>query len=235
MVNVNYQYGMGGSYMGKPVSNTTYGQYNYYTTPQTIGKPIGGTKPTGTTGGGSSTTTTGNADAESWFKDVMGGKTLPFSPFKQSQMLSQQSDMSAAAEGAQNEQLANQAAMGGASASDPSMAAARSSNMAHRQTANQTAARDISAAAEQQNFAAQMEAASQLNSNAQQRALWAQQAANGAAIGMPFSPWGAGGGGGGRGYSTPSQTVGQGLFGNNALTNWADLSGNGEPWRRPLR
>ena len=175
-----------------PVRNSTYGQYNYYQTPQTIGRPAGG----GAGGGGSSTTTTGNADAESWFKDVMGGKNLPFSPFQQSQALSQQSDMSAAAEGARNEQMMGNAAAGGASASDPSLQGGRMANMAARQTQNQTAARDISAQANRVNFGAQMDAASQLNQNAMQRAQWAQASGQG---GMAFSPFGSGQSGGGQG------------------------------------
>jgi len=175
-----------------PVRNSTYGQYNYYQTPQTIGRPAGG----GAGGGGSSTTTTGNADAESWFKDVMGGKNLPFSPFQQSQALSQQSDMSAAAEGARNEQMMGNAAAGGASASDPSLQGGRMANMAARQTQNQTAARDISAQANRVNFGAQMDAASQLNQNAMQRAQWAQASGQ---SGMAFSPFGSGQSGGGQG------------------------------------
>ena len=175
-----------------PVRNSTYGQYNYYQTPQTIGRPAGG----GAGGGGSSTTTTGNADAESWFKDVMGGKNLPFSPFQQSQALSQQSDMSAAAEGARNEQMMGSAAAGGASASDPSLQGGRMANMAARQTQNQTAARDISAQANRVNFGAQMDAASQLNQNAMQRAQWAQASGQ---SGMAFSPFGSGQSGGGQG------------------------------------
>ena len=181
-----------GTIGGAPVRNSTYGQYNYYQTPQTLGRPAGG--------GGASTTTTGNADAESWFKDVMGGKNLPFSPFQQSQALSQQSDMSAAAEGARNEQMMGNAAAGGASASDPSLQGGRMANMAARQTQNQTAARDISAQANKVNFGAQMDAASQLNQNAMQRAQWAQASGQ---SGMAFSPFGSGqsGGGQGRGQS----------------------------------
>ena len=191
---------------GAPVRNTTYGNYNYYSTPRTIGTQIGG--GTGGTGGGSSTTQTGNADAEAWFKGVMGGQNLPFSPFAQSQMLSQQSDMSAAAEGARNQQLTGNAAAGGASANDPSLRAGQMSNMAARQGQNQTAARDISANANQANFGAQMQAASQLNNNAMQRAQWAQSAGSG---GIPFSPFGSGQSGGGG--STPSMTVGMGFGG----------------------
>lgn len=190
-----------GSLGGAPVRRTTYGQYNYYQTPQTIGNRIGGTSPgyNPAGGGGSSSTTRGNPQAEEWLGGVLAGKNLPFSPFTQSQMLSQQSDMSAAAEGARNQQMMNAAASGGASASDPSMAAAKMSNMAARQVQNQTAARDIGAQAAQRNFGAQMDAAGILNQNAMQRAQWQQAAASGAGAGMAFSPFGSGMGGGGYG------------------------------------
>jgi hypothetical protein len=77
--------------------------------------------------------------------------------------------------------------------------------MAARQTQNQTAARDIDTQANTANFGAQMNAASQLNQNAMQRAQWAQAAASGAGVGMAFSPWGSGqgGDGGGGGQSGP--------------------------------
>lgn len=193
-----------------PVRSTTYGQYNYYSTPQTIGRPVGGGTAGGMTGSGSRGGS--NPAAESFYNDVLSGKQLPFSPFAKSQMLSQQSDMSAAAEGARNQQMYGAAAAGGASANDPSMKAAALSNMAARQTQNQTAARDIDTAAYQANFGAQMGAANQLNANAMAREQWAQQAASGAGVGMPFSPWGSGQSGGGG--STPSNTVGMGLYGN---------------------
>jgi hypothetical protein len=231
MVNVNYYTGLGGNYRPTSKPTGTYGQYNYYTTPQTIGKPIGG----GTSGGGSSATTTGNSDAEAFFKDVMAGNRLPFGPQQQAAQLSQASDMTSAAESAQNQALMAAGAAGGASANDPSVQAAKMNNMARRQVGNQTAARDIQTRADQTNFGAQMDAAGQLNSNAMQRAQWAQSQGGGAA-GLAYSPFGSGMGGGGGGQSRPSQTVGAGLFGNNYFTNQADPYGAGtqgykQPWQ----
>ena len=165
-----------------------------------LGPYYGLNRPGTTTGsrpgaaGSTATATSGpTASAEAWMNDVLAGKNLPFSPFTQSQMLSKQSDMSAAAEGARNQQLANTAAMGGASAGDPSMNAARMSNMAARQAQNQTSARDIGAQAAQANFGAQMDAASQLNQNAMNREAFANGMQRTA---LGFMPWAQGGGGG---------------------------------------
>lgn len=192
-----YVYGSGTSVAGAPVYNTTYGGFT----------------PTGRIGGGYgfNVSGSGGGEGEKWLSGVLGGKNLPFSPFTQKQMLSQQSDMSAAAEGARNQQMMGAAAAGGASANDPSLRAAKLGNMAARQTQNQTAARDISAQASQQNFGAQMQAANALNQNAMQRAQWAASAASQYPLGMtPMSPWG---GSLNSGWSSPSQTVGQGLYG----------------------
>lgn len=197
MPNVPVVYGMGSGYMGAPVTSTKYGQYNYYQNPQTIGRQVGGGMPLA--GGGSSTTTTGNGDAEAWFRDVLAGNNLPFSPQQQAAQLTQQTDMNAAAESARNQQLMANAAMGGASANDPSMQGAKASSFARRQTDNSRAAGQIASQANSANFGAQMNAASQLNQNAMQRAQWAQNAASGAGVGMAFSPWGSGQGGGGYG------------------------------------
>lgn len=140
-------------------------------------------------GSGGSTTTSSSGPtptAEAWMNDVLAGKNLPFSPFAKSQMLSQQSDMSAAAEGARNGQMMGAAAMGGASASDPSLQGARMSNMAARQAQNQTAARDIDVQANTANFGAQMDAASMLNQNAMNREAF-QNGVQRTALG--FMPW----------------------------------------------
>lgn len=162
------------------------------------GAQTGGGTPT--YGGGSTTTSRSGPTptAEAWMNDVLAGKNLPFSPFAKSQMLSQQSDMSAAAEGARNQQMMGAAAMGGASASDPSLQGARMSNMAARQTQNQTAARDIDAQAYQANFGAQMDAASMLNQNAMNREAF-QNGMQRTALG--FMPWNQRGGGGGTGVN----------------------------------
>lgn len=140
--------------------------------------------------GGSATSTSGTG-AEAWLNDVLSGKNLPFSPFAQQQMLSQQSDMNAAAEGAQNQQLDNVAAAGGASANDPSRQSAKAGNMARRQTANATSARDISTKASTANFGAQADAASQLNQNQLTREGFQHGQQNQA---LGFMPWNQGGG-----------------------------------------
>jgi hypothetical protein len=225
MANFSYITGLGGNQRPTTRPNGTYGQYNYYTTPQTLGRPIGGSN---TSGAGTSETSTGNADAEGFFKEVMAGKRLPFGPQQQAAQLSQASDMTSAAESAQNQALMAAGAAGGASAGDPSMQAAKMNNMARRQVGNQTAARDIQTRADQTNFGAQMDAAGQLNNNAMQRAQWAQSQGVGSP-GLAYSPYGSGHGGGGGGQSRPSQTVGAGLFGHNYFTNSKDPSGQGVP------
>lgn len=224
MTNIPYTYGTSGGMAFAPVTNTTYGNYSYYTKPQTIGTPIGGTA--GAPGGGSSSATTGNADAEAWFKDVMNGKNLPFGPAQQAAQLTQQTDMNAAAEHARNGQLDANAAAGGASATDPSFQGAKAANFARRQTDNSKAAGQIASQAGSANFGAQANAAGQLNQNAMQRAQWAQQNMSGS-TGMPFSPFGSGQSGGGYGNGQ-SQVFGgyQGLtpqMGNELLSsgqNW---------------
>lgn len=179
---------------------------------------------------GSSTTSgpTANAGAD-FLGGVVSGKQLPFSPEWQAGQLSQQSDMSAAAEGAQNAQLAGRAAMGGASAFDPSFAAAQAGNMARRQTANQTAKRNIGQQAQTGNFAAQMDAANALNRNEMQRQQWAQQQAGNA---MAFLPGMSGGfsAGSRKSQSTPGQYFGG--FSSNATSNGRDPWGQGttNPW-----
>lgn len=137
-------------------------------------------------GGGSSSSTSGNADAEAWLKNVMAGNNLPFSPQQQAAMLTQQSDMGAAAEGARNNQLDANAAASGSSGRDPSLQGAKAANFAARQVGNQRAAGNIASQANSANFGAQQDAANTLNNNSMQRAQWAQSASNGA---QAFLPW----------------------------------------------
>jgi len=109
--------------------------------------------------------------------------------------MTQQTDMSAAAEAAQNEQMVANAAAGGASATDPSMQGAKAAALARRQTDNSQARGAITAKANTANFGAQMDAAGQLNSNAMQRAGWAQQQSNNAqSQASSFLPWNQSGG-----------------------------------------
>jgi hypothetical protein len=101
-------------------------------------------------------------------------------------MLTQQSDMGAAAESARNNQIDSNAAASGASGRDPSLQGAKAANFAARQVGNQRAAGDIAAKANSANFGAQMDAAGTLNNNAMTRAQWNQSANNNA---QAFLPW----------------------------------------------
>jgi hypothetical protein len=164
--------------------------------------------------------------ADKFFSGVLSGENLPFSPFQKSQMLSQASDMSAAAESALNNRMTGNAAFGGASANDPSLQAARLSNQAARQAQNQTAARDIDTQANERNFSAQMAAAEALNRNQLQREAWDRERNNAFAQGPgPAMMFGGAASGGMGGQSRPSAFVGG--FSHNMVSNAADPFGAG--------
>ncbi len=97
--------------------------------------------------------------------DIQSGKELPYSKAVKAQMLSRQGDMSAAAEHAQAQSLAEQQASLGGNASDPSYKAAMRAMDQGRQAGNQAAAGDIDTQATLQNFAAQNEATRQLQAS----------------------------------------------------------------------
>lgn len=147
-------------------------------------------KPGTGAGAGSSTTGPVASGADKWLEDVLAGKNLPFSPAQQGAMLTQQSDMSAAAEAARNQSMDANAAASGASGRDPSLQGAKAANFAARQTANQRAAGDIASQANSANFGAQMNAANVLSNNQMTRESWQQQQnnANQANI-QQFLPW----------------------------------------------
>lgn len=155
-------------------------------------------KPTGGAAGasGSSAHTGGGGAGEDFFKSVLSGGALPFSPTAKAGMVSHASDMNAAAEGANNQRLDNNAAAGGASSTDPSFQAAKMGNQAQRQTANQTAVRDIDTQAETQNFGAQMNAADALNRNQMSREAFANGQSSQAMSFLPFNQRGGGSNGG---------------------------------------
>lgn len=163
-----------------------YGPYSFLPRPGQSPPIIGGSRPGGS---GSTTTTSGNADAEGWLGKVLTGDNLPYNQQNINAMTGQQANMSAAAEAGQNQQLTQQAAASGASASDPSMKFAQRQNMDRRQQANMQAKQNIEAQAKQQNFNAQLQAADILNKTKLQREGWAQNA-NSAA--MSFLPWNRG-------------------------------------------
>lgn len=145
----------------------------------TYGTPF----PQGAVGGGTQQPSqTGNAQSDAavkYLNRVLEGKELPYDQATKANMLSEQSGMAAAAESAQNQELMNNATAGGASANDPSLAAAKRSNLARRQSANMGAARDIAQNANVQNFGAKEGAAKALATFGlaeQDRALQAMQA-----------------------------------------------------------
>lgn len=161
-----------------------YGPYSF----------LPGAQRPGSTSATSSTTASSGptASAESWLNSVLSGQNLPFSPQTQAAQLTQQTDMSAAAESAQNQQLGNMAAAGGASRFDPSFQGAKAANFAQRQGRNMQAAGDIAAKAGQANFGAQMQAAGQLNQNQLTREGFQHGMQNQA---LGFMPWNQSGGG----------------------------------------
>lgn len=120
--------------------------------------PLSSAAASGTATGGNANT----AAATKFLNGVLAGKNLPYDKTTQSNMLSEQSGMAAAAEGARNQELNNSALAGGSSYNDPSLAGGRASNMAARQAANMNAARDIAQNANVQNFDAQQQAAKSL-------------------------------------------------------------------------
>jgi hypothetical protein len=106
--------------------------------------------------------------AMQYLRSAMNGQNVPFTDAVKSQMLSQQSGMNAAAEGAQNQSLRSGAATGGASSNDPSLRGALRQSMAQRQGANTTAAGQINTQATLANNQVQ-------NQSAQNLAGWGNQ------------------------------------------------------------
>jgi hypothetical protein len=125
----------------------------------------GGAGGAGGLGGGGSTTASSGPtrSAETWLNSVLNGQELPYDANTVSSLFGQATDMNAAAEGAQNAQAQTQAAMGGASAYDPSLQNVQRSNMAARQQSNTMAQQQIQSQANQANFGAKMDAAGQLS------------------------------------------------------------------------
>lgn len=172
-----YQYGSAlpyGPYSGLPRASTAPG--------------AGGRTGTSTTTASSGPT----AEAQQFLNQVLTGQQLPFSPERITQMKSAASDRNAAGEAALNSRIDQTAAMGGASATDPSLQGARLNTMARRQTANQTAARDIEEGAAGANFDAKMRAAGMLEQSRMQSEALQNQLSQRA---LGYMPWSQGGGG----------------------------------------
>lgn len=173
----SYGAGLGGIYQ--------YGRANPYGPYSGVARA--GQSPGINPAGGSRTTaSSGPGGGEDFLRGVVGGQNLPFSPFTQNQMMGQQADMTAAAESANLQQLNEDAAVGGASANDPSLQSGRRQLQSTRQNQNLQAQRAISAQAGQANFGAQMDAARALQQAQMTREGWGQQSQL-AALG--FMPW----------------------------------------------
>lgn len=166
-------------------------------------------------GGGSSTSTstTGpTGQAQTFLNGVLSGDKLPFSPAVRTGMLSQQSDMNAAAESALTGRMDANAAVGGAGANDPSLQGGKLGAMAKRQTANSTAKRDIDTQAEGANFDAQLRAASMLEESRRQSEALAAGVQKTAMGYMPWNQQGGGSGGGVNNFNLPQQQQSQSSY-----------------------
>ena len=100
--------------------------------------------------------------AMGYLRSIMEGQNVPFTDAVKRQMLGQQSGMNAAAEATQANALCTGAAVGGASARDPSLQGALRQQMAARQGANTTAAGNIATQATLSNASARQGAGQQL-------------------------------------------------------------------------
>lgn len=118
------------------------------------------------TGGG---TGAAESTARKYLEGVVQGQNTPYNEATRNSMYSRASGMNAAAEGAQNRQISEQAAMGGASPRDPSYAGLMRQSMAQRQGANMQAAGDIDRTANLANQEAQYNAASRLMGSEDER------------------------------------------------------------------
>lgn len=189
-----YGGGLGGIYQ--------YGRANPYG--PTIGMQRAGQSPGINPNAGAATgAATKESAARNYLTGTVQGQNTPFNEATRNSMYSQASGMNAAAEGAQNQRINETAAMGGASANDPSAQAARSQNMALRQGANQRAMGTIESQANLANQQAQSQAATTLlgsedrnNALAQGHASQAQQAA----LSYLYGGGGASGGNGGNNF-----------------------------------
>lgn len=120
------------------------------------GGGMGGSSGIGGSGAGRDPETSA---ALALLRQIMDGKVLPYDEATRTAMTTKASDMNASAEGAAVQDANESAAVGGASASDPSLAAARREFMARRQSGNASAANAIDQQANRANFGARMDAA----------------------------------------------------------------------------
>lgn len=173
---------------------------------------LGAQRPgqTPATGAASTTGDRGSSIARDYLTGVVQGQNTPYNEATRTSMYGRASGMNAAAEGAQNRQLSEQAAMGGASPTDPSYANLMRQTMAQRQGANVQAAGDIDRTANLANQQAQMGAADRLMGSEDERFALQQgynQRAMQTALGYLY------GGGASQQQSTPNNTQFLGFYG----------------------
>jgi len=168
-----------------------------------------GYNPTGGAAGGS-TGDRGSSVARDYLTGVVQGQNTPYNEATRTSMYGRAAGMNAAAEGAQNRQMSEQAAMGGASPTDPSYANLMRQSMAQRQGANVQAAGDIDRTANLANQQTQQQAAGALMGSEDERYALQQgynQRAMQTALGYLY------GGSGGQQQSTPNNTQFLGFYG----------------------
>ncbi len=185
-----------------------YGQANPMGPFGMLGAQSPGYNPAGGTGG--TTGDRGSSVARDYLTGVVQGQNTPYNEATRTSMYGRAAGMNAAAEGAQNRQLGEQAAMGGASPTDPSYANLMRQSMAQRQGANVQAAGDIDRTANLANQQTQQQAAGALMGSEDERYALQQgynQRAMQTALGYLY------GGGGGQQQSTPNNTQFLGFYG----------------------
>jgi hypothetical protein len=202
---------MGGNRSGGYTGVGTIQQYGY-ANPSGPYAYMGAQRPgqTPATGAASTSGDRGSSVARDYLTGVVQGQNTPYNEATRTSMYGRAAGMNAAAEGAQNRQIGEQAAMGGASPTDPSYANLMRQSLAQRQGANVQAAGDIDRTANVANQQAQMGAADRLMGSEDERFALQQgynQRAMQAALGYLY------GGSGGQTQSTPNNTQFLGFYG----------------------
>lgn len=177
-----------------------FGSANPYGPYATLNRGGGGGAPA--SGAGSTGGSGADSAARQYLTGVVQGQNTPYNQTTRDSMYSQQSGMAGAAEAGRNQQLAEQAAVGGASPSDPGYQRLIRQSMAQRQAQNQQSMGDIDRTANLANQAAQSDAASRLLGSEDERFALQQgfnQRATQAALGYLY---GGGGGSTGEQYGT---------------------------------
>jgi hypothetical protein len=180
------------------------GPVTFTTAPGTVGSTLGGTGASGYGGTSGSGSAGGGANAAMGtaalqrLEAVGKGESAPVDAATKANMLSKQSDMSAAMESQQNAALRRTTAAGGGSLYDPSQGAAEGENAEERQLANMASKRDIDLGAQQQNWEAQFAA----------NRLLAAQSDGGINSGNPYGQYGRYG-------APPQQQTGAQVYGEN--------------------